>query len=293
MALQHTYQFEAIGTPWAIETDAPLSAAERRHIHKIIDEFDQTYSRFRTDSLVSRARVEAPGSFTFPDSIVELYDTYVQLEHITGGAVNPLVGEALEQWGYDAQYSLLPAESAPPKPASFTKTITRSGTTLTYHQPGLLDIGAVGKGYLIDLVAKYVARYHEQYVVDAGGDMAISTTALYVIGLEHPQDFTQVIGTVSLQGESICGSSPNRRSWGEGLHHIIDATTGRPASGDIIATWAIAKSTMLADALSTALFFAPAATLSHHFGDFQYIIMRTNGHVEHTSMDTIKLYKER
>jgi len=290
MALQCTYQFEAIGTPWTIETETPLSAAVTRHIHGLIDDFDQTYSRFRPDSLVSQARAKAPGSFTFPASIAALYDMYAQLEETTKGAVNPLVGEALEHWGYDADYSLHPASLPPLKPRAFCENVTRSGTTLTYHSPALLDIGAIGKGYLVDVIAKYIAMHHAHYVVDAGGDMAIRTTLPYVIGLEHPFELTKVIGTVSLQDQSICGSSPNRRNWGKGLHHIMDARTGRPAQTDIVATWAIASSTMLADALTTALFFVPATVLRQHFGEFHYAIMTADTRVEHNIAEVGKLY---
>lgn len=289
MTLQYTYTFEAIGTLWTIETNAPLIKSEVHHIHELIDEFDKTYSRFRLDSLVSQARLEAPGSFIFPESIIELYDTYVNLERVTGGAVNPLVGEALEQLGYDADYSLRPSGTTA-HPTGLARTVTRSATTLTYHQPGLLDIGAIGKGYLVDIIAHYIARDHSQYVIDAGGDIAVSTIAPYVVGLEHPLNLSQVIGTVSLQNQSICGSSTNRRRWGEGVHHIIDATTGRPLQSDIVATWAIAKSTMLADALATALFFVPATDLHEHFGDFQYIIMREDTRVEHNIKGIGELY---
>lgn len=281
MPLQHTYQFEAIGTHWSIETAKALSQAETHRIHKIIDNFSGAYSRFRTDSLVSRARSEAPGSFTFPASIVTLHDTYVRLERATKGAVNPLVGGTLEQLGYDATYSLRLATSTAIKPPSLAKTIERSGTVLTYNQPVMLDVGAIGKGYLVDQVAAYLAKQHKHYVVDAGGDLAVATTKPYVIGLECPQDLDKVIGTVSLQHGSICGSAPNRRKWGEKLHHIIDARTGKPAESDIVATWAIADTTMLADALATALFFTPANVLQQQFGDFSYIIMRANSLLEH------------
>jgi FAD:protein FMN transferase len=281
MTLQSTYQFEAIGTHWAIETDVPLSSTETATIHTIIDSFDQTYSRFRPDSLVSRARAQAPGSFVFPADIVKLYNTYIQLEQITHGAVNPLVGDTLERLGYDAQYSLRPTDLSPSAPVSFAKTVTRSDTTLTYHQPVLLDIGAIGKGYLVDQVAEYVARHHKQYIVDAGGDIAVSSTLPYTIGLEHPTDLTKIIGSVDLQQQSICGSSPNRRHWGKGLHHIIDGQTGKPTVGSVIATWAIADTTLMADALATALFFVPAATLQRHFGDFHHVTIWADSRIEH------------
>lgn len=282
MTLKHNYQFEAIGTLWNVEVETPLSIAEKKRIHEIIDAFDKAYSRFRDDSLVSRARAKAPSSFTFPDSVVEIFDMYVQLECITGGAVNPLVGTRLEQLGYDAHYSLRPTKTPASRPGVLAQTISRSGTTLTYRQPALLDIGAIGKGYVVDKVAEYVGLRHTQYVVDAGGDMVVLTDVPYAVGLEHPLDFSRIIGTIPMQNKSICGSSPNRRSWGEGLHHIIDATTGQPVQSDCVATWAIADTTMLADALTTALFFVPATTLKQHFGEFQYIIMRANGAVEYT-----------
>jgi thiamine biosynthesis lipoprotein len=291
MSLQHAYQFEAIGTHWSIETIKTLSQVEIRHIHTIIDDFDSVYSRFRADSLVSRARSEAPGSFKFPDNIALLYDTYIQLEKTTNGAVNPLVGATLEHLGYDAAYSLRPVEATVPKPLSLAKTIERNGTMLAYNRPVLLDIGAIGKGYLVDQVATYLAKQHGQYIVDAGGDLAVATDQPYIIGLENPQNLDQVIGTLSLQHGSICGSAPNRRKWGEKLHHIIDARTGKPAESDIVATWAIADTTMLADALATALFFTSADVLHQQFGDFSYIIMRANSHLEHniTKKEEIQL----
>jgi len=280
MALAHTYNFEAIGTPWTIDTSKPLSLHEKQEIHALIDNFDRAYSRFRADSLVSIAR-QKRGSYDFPATIGPLFDAYSALERATNGAVNPLVGEALEHLGYDAQYSLKPVTTQPVKPLRLHETVTRSGNTLTLQHPVLLDFGAVGKGYLVDLVAEYIAQHHEQYVVEAGGDMRIATSEPYTVGLENPLDTTEVIGTVSLQNASICASSPNRRTWGEGLHHIIDARTGKPTTSDIIATWAIAPSALQADALTSALFFTPAAELQDTFGNFTYMLIKSDGRVEH------------
>lgn len=290
MLLPCDYVFEAIGTQWSIETIKPMSLSEKQSIQAVIADFDQAYSRFRLDSLVMQARAKAPGVFTFPRSIVKLYDMYAQLEQITDGAVNPLVGEVLEQWGYDATYSLRPSQNAPHPPAPFVKTVRRKNTTLTYIEPALLDIGAIGKGYLVDLIATEVKRHHPQYVVDGGGDMAIATDSSCTVGLEHPLDLTKVIGSVYMQRGSICGSSPNRRSWGEGVHHIIDARTGKPLQSDIIATWAIADSTLVADALTTALFFVSPEKLYDLFGNFHHAIMRADGRITHNLSDIGILY---
>jgi thiamine biosynthesis lipoprotein len=77
---------------------------------------------------------------------------------------------------------------------------------------------------------------------------------------------------------AICSSATNRRVWGSGIHHVIDATTGLPTSR-VIATWAIAGTALEADGLATALFFADPARLGAEF-DFTYVRMLTGGTVE-------------
>lgn len=276
--LSAKYPFEAIGTTWSIDTAEPLTSTETRAIASTIDGFDKIYSRFRDDSLVHQVQQESPGSFEFPDSIHELYATYKKLHQITTGRINPLVGVSLEQLGYDAHYSFRPHS---PQPAPSFHTITKHDTHLTFTEKTSLDIGAIGKGYLVDRVAEVIARTHNEYVVDASGDMTIHTTIPEVIGLEHPFDTSRVIGTISLSSGSLCASATNRRAWGDNLHHIIDATTGRPVENDIVAVWVIARSALTADALTTGLFFADPAQLQQAFGNFHYAIMKKDGSVMH------------
>ena len=77
----------------------------------------------------------------------------------------------------------------------------------------------------------------------------------------------QAIGVAEMSSGAICASASNRRSWADGIresagtwHHIIDPKTGHPP-GDVVATWVIAPSAMIADGLATALFFTPAEDL--------------------------------
>ena len=44
------------------------------------------------------------------------------------------------------------------------------------------------------------------------------------------------IGMIALVHDgALCSSATNRRAWGDGLHHVIDAMTGLPTR-DVIAT---------------------------------------------------------
>ena len=273
-------RFSAIGTEWQLDTALPLDADLERRLHERIDDFDRTYSRFRGDSLVSTV-AETAGSYEFPDDASRLFDLYDGLYDSTYGAVTPLVGRALEQLGYDARYSLTRRGPGMPAPV-WADEVAREGSTLVTRSPVLIDVGAAGKGYLVDLVGELLHEggVHE-FVVDASGDLLVSGPAPTAVGLEHPFDPSMAIGEVTLTNRSICASGSNRRVWGEGLHHILDGRTGEPTR-EVIATWAIADSALLADGLATALFFADPSDLARAF-DFEWVRMFATGVAERSA----------
>ncbi|WP_419702878.1 FAD:protein FMN transferase [Promicromonospora sp. NFX87] len=253
-------EFEAIGTRWIIDTPAPLPVTTQAEVRREIAAFDATWSRFRTDSFVHdlarrprRHHVDADGA--------AMLGLYAALAPATEGAVNPLVGHALEDLGYDAGYTLKPSSSGrgsvPAWPALGWDPAT---STVDPSAPVLLDVGAVGKGRLVDLVVGVLeAAGIEQFTVDAGGDIRQVGSRGLRVALEHPGDARRAVGVVRLPagGGAVCASATNRRVWGDRLHHMLDARTGRPTS-DIVATWAVAPTAMLADAAATAAFFLDA-----------------------------------
>jgi uncharacterized protein with FMN-binding domain len=186
-----TFVFDAIGTRWEIETDRPLGDDLRARIRDHIDRFDTTWSRFRPDSLVSRiASAPHGGRFRLPDDATALLDIYDPLHELTDGALDPLIGRDLELLGYDPSYSLTPATHAVRQREHQRRSrwpdIQRDGTTITTDRPVLLDVGAAGKGRLIDLVAHTLndADVH-RFVVDAGGDLRHNGDRHLRVGLEH------------------------------------------------------------------------------------------------------------
>lgn len=278
------FTFDAIGTAWDIETPAPLEMSARQRILKRIEWFDVTYSRFRPDSLVSRiASSPEGGCFTFPEDAIALFDLYDRLHACTDGAVDPLVGRDLELLGYDRTYSLTP-DAAGIRNHSLARTrwsndIRREGASLVTRRPLVIDIGAAGKGYLVDLIAGMLREEgHTSFVVDGSGDVLHSGGSALRTGLEHPFDTRLAIGVAHLKDRSLCASAVNRRAWGDGLHHVIDGCTGTPVR-DVVATWVVADDAASADGLATALFFVPAERLAHAFR-FSWVRMFVDGRAE-------------
>jgi len=274
-------EFDAIGTHWRIETDAALSPALRRCVGERIATFDGVWSRFRADTLVAEmAKAPAGGTFLFPDDAVELFELYDMLHRLTVGAVDPLVGRDLELLGYDAAYSLT-ASASPldgPRPV-WSQDVQREGAALATQQPFVLDVGAAGKGLLVDRVTQILIDSGMQSIaVDAGGDMRLIGAEPVAVGLEHPFDPALAIGVVEVGTGALCASAVGRRAWGDALHHVLDGRTGHPTR-DVVATWVRADTAMVADGLATALFFVPPGDLAGSFA-FSYALMFADGRAE-------------
>jgi thiamine biosynthesis lipoprotein len=281
-----TFSFEAIGTRWEIETDEPLSRGVQERVLGRVERFDATYSRFRADSLVARvAAAPAGGRFEFPEDSIALFDLYDRLHAATAGAVDPLVGRDLELLGYDSAYSLTPAPEAVRAEAhaqgrpAWPKDVHREGTTLVTRRPLVIDVGAAGKGYLVDLVSGILGEAgFDPFVVDGGGDLRHRGASGIRVGLEHPFEPGLVIGVGNLHDRALCASAVNRRAWGDGLHHVLDARTGVPVR-DVAATWVVADDAATADGLATALFFTKGDRLAEAFR-FSFVRMFADGRAE-------------
>lgn len=275
--------FEAIGTWWSIEYSPPtqLTASTiRSQILQRIEVFDYCYSRFRPDSWISKLSRNA-GIYPMPDDAQPLFDFYQQLYRLSGGAFTPLIGQTLADAGYDAAYSLRQSkhlQTPPPWPDALDYDFPR----LRLHAPALLDFGAAGKGYLVDIIGELLGGSGvDSFCVNAGGDILTHNFGPdFKVGLEHPGAPGKIIGTLPLADQSLCGSSGNRRAWGK-FHHIINPHTLQ-SPRRIAAVWVKADQALIADGLATALFFMPARDLATCYS-FEYALLYSDLSLEHST----------
>lgn len=273
--LPAAWRFEAIGTAWRIDSREPLGDAVRAAVTARIDRFDRAWSRFRDDSLVTRMARTA-GRSRLPDDAPPLLEWYRELFEATGGRVSPLVGDTLAALGYDAAYRLRSADDVPAVPA-WDDALAWDGTHLDVVRPVTIDIGAAGKGYLVDLVDRVLDDHGiGERIVDASGDLR--STVPMRIALEHPLDSRIAVGVAELEGGAFAASASNRRAWGDGLHHVLDAVTGRP-TWSVLATWVLADDALVADGAATALFFDVDAAALARWG-VRFARMWSDGRVE-------------
>lgn len=275
------FTFDAIGTTWDIVCILPDSVANEIYekIRARIDLFDFHYSRFRSDSLVQKMANEA-GVYQMPSDFEALWTLYENLYRLTNGAFTPLVGSLLEDLGYDTTYSFKKKDVLRPTPELQT-VVSYASPKLKIIEPVLLDIGAGGKGHIVDIVGTILKKSGaESFTINAGGDILHNGTVPLKVGLENPNNTTEALGIVHIQNESICGSAGNRRLLGK-EHHIVDPKTG-VSPKNISAVWVVASSALLADAIATALYFTDPETLLTEYA-FDYAILSPDQSVRYSS----------
>ncbi len=269
------FSFDAIGTRWEVSLP-PFRSSETlmNNIRQRIEDFESTYSRFRDGSLLSKIAVSHE-TMELPKDAKELFDIYKKFTKLTLGSFTPFIGKTLVEAGYDRDYSF--EKKIITKQLVWDEVFEYDFPKLVVKKPVQLDFGAAGKGYIMDIVSKMIVDFGiKDFVVDAGHDLLCGSNVVKV-GLEHPNDSTKAIGVAKISNSSICGSSGNRRNWGE-FHHIINGNT-LSSPKDILATWVIAKNAIVADAISTALFFVkPEVFQKDYF--FEYLILKSNSSIE-------------
>jgi FAD:protein FMN transferase len=267
-----TATFQAIGTVWDIRINEAIEeklwSGLFARIQRRIESFDKAYSRFRPDSLVTRMSKKA-GSYILPADGFRLLQFYERLYKATNGKVTPLIGQTMAEAGYDASYSLKPKQLH--RPHKWEDVLSYDKKKITVTEPTLLDFGAAGKGYLVDIVSDLIEEQGiTDYLVNAGGDIRYrSHKEELSVGLENPFDITEAIGVAKVMNQSLCASAGSKRTWGT-YNHIIDPTVLQ-SPGQVVATWVVADDTMTADGIATALFMQPADAL-HQFS-FSYAVL--------------------
>lgn len=287
----YIFRFQAIGGQWEIETVRSLQVSVQRQILETIELFDKTYSGFRKNSLIyEMLSASSGGVYEFPDNAVALFNFYTQLHISTKGAVDPVLSRKHEMPGYHLSYSCLPgADLVSVKDASWGKDIAYHCNKIETKRPLSIDIGAAGKGLLIDMVCDILfSEGVDEFIVDASGDIRHAGIWDLPVGLQHPSEADHVVGVVDLKNGALCASARNKRNWVNWAHDTINAGS-RIALQSVIATWVIADNAMTADGLATALFFTDVNDLMQDF-KFSSVRMFSDGTIEKTENFEGELY---
>lgn len=239
--------FGALGTTAvvAVAAESALQAA-RTALALDLEQLDETCSRFRADSELSRANACAGTVVRVSPLLAELLGVALAAAVATDGRVDPTLGSELRAAGYDRTFALLRDRGrwmpAPPRRRGAPwRAIRLDPVRLTLHAPAgvELDLGATAKAWAADRSARAIADTTGSGVlVSLGGDVAAAGTPPpggwpIRIADDHaaPADASDPVVSIATGG--VATSSTTVRRWrtdrGD-AHHLLDPQTGTPLS---------------------------------------------------------------
>ena len=193
----------------------------------------------------------------------------------TDGTVNIAMGSVLSIWhdyrteGIDEPWNAkLPPMETLSEAAKHTDinrmVIDEAAGTVTLTDPDMkLDVGAIAKGYAVEMAARSLEEAGVTgYVINVGGNVRTvgvkGNGEKWLVGIENPEEDSEqaYLAYLELAGESLVTSGSYQRYYvvdGKRYHHIIDPETLMPSEG-YVSVSVVCKSSADGDALSTALF---------------------------------------
>lgn len=286
------YTYESMGTHWEVTIWDQINKTQFTELMKEIlllsKEFDHAYSRFIKTSLVWELSTQT-GVFTVPTEFISIMRWYKNLYLPSEKKLNPLIGFTLRDMGYDENYSLKSHDTIQKVPDFDEVVKIIDDTHLELNKQVLIDIGALGKGYFVDVIAQYLKKHKlKHFLVNGSGDIYYQSEGTPIrVGLEHPADTSKAIGMIEMTYGSMCSSANNRRSWGTYSHTIDPHSLVSP--DEIIATWVIADKAVLADALATCLFFVAPENFQPQY-KFEYCILNKDFKIKRSAQFNITLF---
>ncbi len=242
---------QAIGTTATVVVDDPDAAdAALALLATDLDALDRACSRFRSDSELRRLERRGGRPTLVSPLLFDVLETACDVAARTAGIVDPTIGSALVELGYDRDFASLgdgvdvPDLPSTPAPGWWRIGLDRTDRTVTLPDGIHVDVGSTGKAFAADRAAARIADALACGVlVNLGGDVAVAgrpPVEGWGVGIAAhcsvaPGDADEV---VVLRTGGLATSGTTARTWsraGRPVHHIVDPWTGAVAP----TTWAL------------------------------------------------------
>lgn len=207
----------------------------------------------------------------------ELYTALLQAYKVcadSGGALDITLRPLAELWNIEAAEE---TEFRVPEEPAIRDALAKTGyeqlafdeaeRTITIAQPDmLLDLGAVGKGFALDVLEQKLKELGVSgATVSVGGSVLIYGTkedgGAFRVGIRNPKGaMDEMIGYLTFPaGSKLCISTSGdyekyREQDGIRYSHILDRESGYPADAGLSSVTVVCESGIYSDALSTACF---------------------------------------
>jgi FAD:protein FMN transferase len=246
------HHFVAMGTTCSVFASG-VPVLRLHAVEAQVRELAARLTRFDATSELSMFNAAAGGGWVQVSPELEaLLRESLRAFELSGGLVNVAVLPAMLAIGYTrtlAEGPTPPADwpphSAPLLPDVLNVAIGRARVTSDVR----IDLGGIAKGWMADRLCE---RVGDNALVNLGGDLRARGAG--------PDGDGWPVGiagtTVMLDDHAAATSSMLRRRWGDGLHHVIDPRTGRPAASGLAEVSVVTRTATDAEIVAKAALIA-------------------------------------
>jgi thiamine biosynthesis lipoprotein len=233
------FSHEAMATVYEVYTvhaDRGYAAQAAQACFDLVDRLERELSRFLPNSDITRINhLEAGERTQVTPSTIECLAIARHMFEITGGAFDVSIGTGLRSLELDVETSSVLA--------------TARGVRL--------DLGGIGKGYAVDLMAQLLEEWDLAVSLVHGGFSSMLALEPppahdgWPLTLSDPADPSRLLERLTVAQMALGASGMRKRD------HIVDPHTGDPVRGRVAAWAAISRpagtaAAAVADALTTA-----------------------------------------
>lgn len=250
--------------------------AELDEYHKLYDIYN-AYEGIKNIRSINRLYDGEHKVVTVDRKIIDMLLYAKKMYNKTNGKMNIAMGSVLSIWhdyreAADDNYGFgeLPPMEELEEAAQHTDInnliIDEENCTVYLADPKMtLDVGAIAKGYAVEMIAQMLEEKGiDHFVLNVGGNIRTvgkrGDGKNWSAGIEDPlDDEGEYIAYLGIAGESIVTSGSYQRYYiadGKEYHHIIDGETLMPATY-FVGVSVVCKNSADGDGLSTALFCMP------------------------------------
>lgn len=223
-------------------TDAPSAHRSAEHAIAEVKRIEAKYSRYRSDSIISRINAAAgTGWIDLDEESAALFEYADSLFCISDGLFDITSGVLRRAWDF-RQPKLPTAQALQPLLALIGwQSVRRQKHThpqrIHLPMPGMeIDFGGFGKEYAADrAAAMLIERGVQSGYVNLGGDLRVigpqPDGQAWSIGIQDPRKIDQTIAAIPVQSGALATSGDYERFFeldGRRYCHILDPRSGQP-----------------------------------------------------------------
>lgn len=258
-----------------------LEAAKKR-----IFELENLWSVTKEESEIYAVNRSKGNPVEISEDTAEIISFALKMANKTNGALDLTIYPVLTAWGFTTGNYKIPTQAELNSLAERIgyERVHLEGKKISLPEGMQIDLGAVGKGYVCDIVTGILKDYKiESAVLNFGGNIGFIGSkpdrSKWRVGIKYPNG-DGYVGVLETTDSSIVTSGGYERYFtgedGKVYWHIIDPADGKPADSGLVSVSIIGKESKVCDALSTAVFVMGLQEATEYWqenSDFEMILL--------------------